>query len=82
MVLDMVHNLCNILGRGYRDEGSTRDELLEAEPLMQDVVKRKRRLYGPAHPETGVAERASRKGIVASTRLHMIWEGGRLNDCF
>ena len=58
MVLDMVHNLCNILGRGYRDEGSTRDELLEAEPLMQDVVKRKRRLYGPAHPETGVAERA------------------------
>ena len=32
--------------------------MLEAEIIMQDVVKRKRRVLGPAHPSTLHAERA------------------------
>ena len=35
---------------------NTGDDLLEAESIMQDVVQRRRRVFGPAHPETGDAE--------------------------
>ena len=28
------------------------DDLLEAETILQDVVKRRRRVFGPAHPDT------------------------------
>ena len=34
----------------------TRDDLLEAETIMQDVVQRRRRVFGPAHPRTKYAE--------------------------
>ena len=30
--------------------------MLEAETTMQDVVQRRRRVFGPAHPETVNAE--------------------------
>ena len=36
----------------------TGDDLLEAETIMQDVVQRRRRVFGPAHPQTLDAERA------------------------
>ena len=36
----------------------TRDDLLEAETITQDVLQRRRRVFGPAHPETRKAERA------------------------
>ena len=36
---------------------NTGDDLLEAETIMQDVVQRRRRVFGPAHPETRAAER-------------------------
>merc|ERR1712129_349535 len=36
----------------------TRDDLLEAEIIMQDVVQRRRRVFGPAHPDTLRAETA------------------------
>jgi len=32
------------------------DDLLEAETIMQDVVQRRRRVFGPAHPGTRGAE--------------------------
>ena len=32
------------------------DDLLEAETIMQDVVQRRRRVFGPAHPETHLSE--------------------------
>ena len=35
----------------------TGDDLLEAETIMQDVVRRRRRVLGPAHPETLHAEK-------------------------
>ena len=35
---------------------NTGDDLLEAESIMQDVVRRRRRVFGPAHPETRAAE--------------------------
>ena len=34
----------------------TGDDLLEAEPIMQDVVKMRRRVLGPAHPQTRANE--------------------------
>ena len=34
------------------------DDLLEAETILQDVVKRRRRVFGPAHPDTLNAELA------------------------
>ena len=35
---------------------NTGDDLLEAETIIQDVVQRRRRVYGPAHPDTLNAE--------------------------
>ena len=35
---------------------NTGDDLLEAETIMQDVVQRRRRVFGPAHPETRSCE--------------------------
>ena len=40
-----------------RADFNTGDDLLEAETIMQDVVQRKRRVFGPAHPETLIAEK-------------------------
>ena len=31
-------------------------DLLEAETILQDVIQRRRRVFGPAHPETRTAE--------------------------
>jgi len=31
---------------------NTGGDLLEAETIMQDVVQRQRRVFGPAHPDT------------------------------
>jgi non-specific serine/threonine protein kinase/serine/threonine-protein kinase len=33
----------------------TRDQSAEAEPLLREVVEDARRIYGPSHPETGIA---------------------------
>ena len=35
---------------------NTGDDLLEAETIMEDVVQRRRRVFGPAHPATRAAE--------------------------
>ena len=34
------------------DPNATRDDLREAETIMQDVLQRRRRVFGPAHPST------------------------------
>ena len=31
---------------------NTGDDLLEAETILQDVIQRNRRVFGPAHPDT------------------------------
>ena len=36
---------------------NTGDDLLEAESIMEDVVQRRRRVFGSAHPSTRVDER-------------------------
>ena len=41
-----------------RHDLNTGDDLLEAETIMQDVVQRRRRVFGPAHPDTRFAEGA------------------------
>ena len=41
--------------RGVIDP-NTGDDLLEAVTIMQDVVKRRRRVFGPTHPDTILAE--------------------------
>ena len=33
----------------------TRDQSAQAEPLLREVVEDARRIYGPSHPETGIA---------------------------
>ena len=48
-----------IRGRGVdatRFYLNTGDDLLEAETIMQDVVQRRRRVFGPTHPDTRLAE--------------------------
>ena len=35
---------------------NTGDVLLEAETIIQDVVRRRRRVFGPTHPDTRHAE--------------------------
>ena len=37
---------------------NTGDDLLEAETILQDVVQRRRRVFGPAHPDTLRVEEA------------------------
>ena len=36
----------------------TGDDLLEAKIIMQDVVQMRRRIFGPAHPDTRSSEAA------------------------
>ena len=36
----------------------TGDDLLEAETILQDVVQRRRRVFGAAHPDTLLSEAA------------------------
>ena len=43
---------------GQKTDLNTGDDLLEAETIMQDVVQRRRRVFGPAHPDTRFAEGA------------------------
>ena len=43
--------------RRRRDPIYTGDDLLEAETILQDVVQRRRRVFGPAYPETLRVER-------------------------
>ena len=46
---------------------NTGGDLLEAETIMQGVVQRRRRVFGPAHPETRRAEEvlsAVRGGLI------------------
>jgi len=49
LTLALRQNLADALS--YNRE-RTRDDLLEAETILQDVVQRRRRVFGPAHPET------------------------------
>ena len=44
-------------GDATRFNLDTGDDLLEAETIMQDVVRRRRRVFGPAHPATLLDER-------------------------
>ena len=37
---------------------NTGDDILEAETIIQDVIQRRRRVFGPAHPQTHDAEQA------------------------
>ena len=42
----------------WRDVSShTGDDFLEAETIMRDVVQRRRRVFGSAHPDTLLSER-------------------------
>ena len=57
------HNFTLIISRNlaivlYDDLERTRDDLLEAETILQDVVQRRRRVFGPTHPETLRAEQS------------------------
>ena len=38
------------------DPNATRDDLREAETIMQDVLQRRRRVFGLAHPSTAWCE--------------------------
>ena len=55
VTLDIKLNLAHVL---YNVPESSRDDLLEAETIMQGVVQRRRQVFGPAHPRTLLAERA------------------------
>ena len=53
----MIRPVCeSIRARRRRFDLNTGDDLLEAETIMQDVVQRRRRVFGPAHPDTLRAE--------------------------
>ena len=41
-----------------RHDLNTGDDVLEAETILRDVVQRRRRVFGPAHPETRHSERS------------------------
>ena len=43
---------------GQKTDLNTGDDLLEAQTIMQDVVQRRRRVFGPAHPDTRISENA------------------------
>jgi len=53
--LTLTLNL-NFAGALAQSPERTRDDLLEAETIMQDNVQRRRQVFGPAHPETLHAE--------------------------
>ena len=36
----------------HSDPDATRDEVREAETLLQGTLKRRRQIFGPAHPKT------------------------------
>ena len=62
--LDLNRNLAAAL---MNNPEHTCDEELEAETIMQGVVQRRRRVFGPAHPETRRAEEvlsAVRGGLI------------------
>ena len=61
LTLGISKNLANAL---LLNPDSTRDDLLEAETILQDVVQRRRRAFGPTHPRTVDAE--TNLSIVAS----------------
>ena len=46
---------------------NTGDDLLEAETIMEDVVQRRRRVFGRAHPDTRLSE--SHLSHMRATRL-------------
>mmetsp|Transcript_26250 Transcript_26250/g.80787 ORF Transcript_26250/g.80787 Transcript_26250/m.80787 type:complete len:119 (+) Transcript_26250:3-359(+) len=49
ITLRLTENLAYAL---QDDPERTRDDLLEAETILQDVVQRRRRVFGPTHPDT------------------------------
>merc|ERR1712129_328270 len=50
---DSTLRIHQILANALRfDPEHTRDDLLEAEAILQDVAQRRRLVFGPAHPET------------------------------
>ena len=60
-VLGADHDLCLRLAHGYAwavtvCADSSRDELVFAEKLLEDAVRRFRRVLGTAHPSTSKAE--------------------------
>jgi len=49
----------------------TGDDLLEAETILLEVVKRRRRVFGPTHPDTLLSERdLSNARVKLATRMH------------
>ena len=54
ITLKLNQNLAEVL---VSTPERTRDDLLEADAILQDVVQRRRRVFGPpAHPDTRFAE--------------------------
>ena len=53
ITLKLNQNLAEVL---VSTPERTRDDLLEADAILQDVVQRRRRAFGPAHPDTRFAE--------------------------
>ena len=64
--------LCHTLSAALcNDPTRTRDDLLEAETVLQDTVQRLRRVLGPAHPDTRTSEGAlSHARLKLDARMH------------
>ena len=64
--------LCHTLSAALcNDPTRTRDDLLEAETVLQDTVQRLRRVLGPAHPDTRTSEGAlSHARVKLTARMH------------
>ena len=63
LMLKLNYNLGMSLGDNPE---STRDDLLDAEAIIQGVIQRRRRVFGPAHPGTRSAE-----GMLSGVRARL-----------
>jgi len=54
------------------DPNATRDDLREAETIMQDVLQRRRRVFGPAHPLTAWCEAELARVLARVREAHAI----------
>ena len=49
---DLTLNFRDIYGRClYRDDNASRDDVVEAIEIFEDVQRRTRRVFGPGHPD-------------------------------
>ena len=47
---------CNYASLLFNDTGSSRDELVEAVGILEELTLTARRVYGPSHPQTKLFE--------------------------